>query len=159
MGTAYRHLGLVAKAQGNLEEAQSFLHKSLATFGDYIIGWDISQTLVLLGETIALTGNCSKAREILLTALRLAHDIHSAPLMLEAVTALASLDARLAPDRTAGWLRVVSTHPAAPQEMKDRACQLLRTVEGYLSADQIHAIRNRKSTETLESVVDALVLD
>lgn len=158
MGTAYRHLGLVAKAQGKLDEAQSFFHKSLNTFGDYIIGWDISQTLIFLGETIALTGDQLKARELLVTALNLARDIHSTSLILEAVTALASLDIRLDPERTAGWLRVVSTHPAAPQEMKDRACELLRAAEGYFTADQLQVIRKGQPHESLESIVDALVM-
>lgn len=158
MGTAYRHLGWVAKAQGRLEEAQSFLHKSLETFGDYIIGWDISQTLIVLGETVALTGDHLKARELFLTALRLARDIHSAPLMLEALAGLASLEARRNPEWIVDWLMLIKEHPAAKQDVKDRACQLLRDVEGCLSADKLQAIRKGKSNESLASIVNALVL-
>ncbi|MCQ3937645.1 MAG: hypothetical protein DPW18_11450 [Chloroflexi bacterium] len=151
MGTAYRHLGLVAKAQGNLDEAQSCLHKSLETFGDYIIGWDISQTLIFLGETIALTGDLPKARELLLTALRLARDIHSAPLMLEAVIGLASLDMRLDPERAAGWLTLAANHPAANWKMKHHAARLL---DQLAASDPQHA---GESAWTLERILEEAI--
>ena len=143
MGTAYRHLGWVAKAQGSLEEAQSFLHKSLNTFGDYIIGWDISQTLIVLGETIALTGDCPKAEALLLTALRLARDIHSEPLILQSLAGLASLELRLNPDLAAARLTLILSHPSAPHATKVRAAQLM---EG-LSAQG-------ESTQTIEQAVE-----
>jgi predicted ATPase/transcriptional regulator with XRE-family HTH domain len=150
MGTAYRHLGWVAKAQGKLEEAQSFLHKSLETFGDYIIGWDISQTLIVLGETIALTGDHPKARELLLTALRLARDIHSAPLMLEALAGLASLEMRLNPEPIIDWLMLIKEHPAAKQDVKDRACRL------YKELGSTHKLPKAQPKWTLEQAVEAL---
>jgi predicted ATPase/DNA-binding XRE family transcriptional regulator len=156
-GTAYRHLGWVAKAQGNLEEAQSFLHKSLNTFGDYIIGWDISQTLIVLGETIALTGDCLKAENLLLTALRLARDIHSTPLILESLTGLASLEMRLDPERATGWLMLIKDHPAAKQDVKDRACQLTREAEVLLSVEQMQRIREEGSKRSLETIAAELV--
>lgn len=150
MGTAYRHLGLVARAQGDLDEAQSFLHKSLNTFGDYIIGWDISQTLIVLGETIALTGDYPKAEELLLTALRLARDIHSAPLMLMALAGLAQFESRLNPDLAAGWLTLILNHPAASADTKDRVAQLLSELHAT------HTLSQPQPAWTIERAVEAL---
>lgn len=158
LGTAYRYLGLATLATGRNDEAQGYFQKSLEVFGEYFKGWDIARTLLYIGDAYITLGEHSKAKPALLEALRIARNIHSAPLMLDAVTSLASLDVRLDPERTASWLRVVSTHPAVPQEMKDRACQLLRTVEGYLSADQLQVIRKGQPDESLESIVEALVI-
>lgn len=158
LGTAYRYLGLATLATGRYDEAQGYFQKSLEVFGEYFKGWDIARTLLYMGEAHLMVGEHPNAKPALLNALRLARDIHSAPLMLDAITALASMDIRLEPERTAGWLRVVSTHLAAPQEMKDRACQLLRVVEGYLNADQMQLIRKGQPNESLESIVDALLM-
>jgi tetratricopeptide (TPR) repeat protein len=157
MGTAYRHLGLVAKAQGNLDEAQAFLHKSLDTFGDYIVGWDISQTLIFLGETTTLTGNHPEARELFLTALRLARDINSAPLMLMALAGLAQLESRLHPDLAAGWLSLILSHPAASSDIKDRACHLLSEVKKRPGIEGIGAPQEQLSTQSLEELVGTIL--
>lgn len=157
MGTAYRHLGLVAKAQGQLDESQSYLHKSLNTFGDYIIGWDISQTLIFLGETIALTGNQIKARELLVTALRLARDIHTNLLILDTITDLASLDMHSTPEQAAVRLVVVMGHPAATSDMKERSCRLLQELEGQLGADRMQKIREEGARQSLETIAAELV--
>ena len=157
MGTAYRHLGLVAKAQGNLAEAEAFFHKSLETFGDYIIGWDISQTLIFLGETVALMGDHPKARDLLLTALRLARDIHSAQLMLEAIAGLASLEIRLDPERIIGWLLLIKDHPAAKQDVKDRTCQIISQAKRYTSDERLQEMVERKPGQSLEELADAIL--
>jgi tetratricopeptide (TPR) repeat protein len=103
MGTAYRYLGLVTLTEGKFIEAESHLEKSLEIFGEYFKGWDIATTLIYLGEARLLSGDQSEAKKYLLEALRIARDIHSRPLLLEAVTALSSLEKYLRGLRT-GWL-------------------------------------------------------
>lgn len=158
MGTAYRYLGSATMAKGQYIEAQEYFQKSLEIFGEYFIGWDIARTLIFLGETHVRLGDESKAKTTLLDALRRAHDVHSAPLMLDALTALASLDIRLDPERVAGWLTVVTKHPAAIHETKVRACQLLNEMEGQLVADRTRSIGENEANQMLESTVGALVL-
>lgn len=158
MGTAYRYLGSATMAKGQYIEAQEYFQKSLEIFGEYFIGWDIARTLIFIGETYVRLGDDAKAKATLLDALRRAHDVHSAPLMLDALTALASLDIRLDPERVAGWLTVVANHPAAIHETKVRACQLLNEMEGHLVADRTRSIGENEANQMLESTVGALVL-
>ncbi|RIK28320.1 MAG: hypothetical protein DCC52_08605 [Chloroflexi bacterium] len=91
MGTAYRYLGLAELARGDCDEAIRQLETSLEIFGEYFKGWDIAQTLIYLGETYLHLGDDVRAKTILRDSLRLARDIHSAPLMLQA---LAGFDVR-----------------------------------------------------------------
>ena len=129
LGTAYRYLGLVTLAEGKFVEAQAHFEKSLEIFGEYFKGWDIATTLIYLGEAKAWSGNQSEAKKHLLDALRLARDIHSRPLMLEAVTALSSLEKCLNPEKVADWLALVISHPAVTEDTRGRAFQILSEAE------------------------------
>jgi tetratricopeptide (TPR) repeat protein len=154
MGTAYRYLGLATLATGRWFEAQGHFQKSLEIFGEYFKGWDIARTLIYMSETHIMSGEHSEAKTILLDALRLARGVHSTPLMLDALTALVSLEIRLNPEQSAGWLILVTNHPAATHETKDRASQLLLDVEPFIHAEQIRALKARSSHQSLESIVD-----
>jgi predicted ATPase len=157
MGTAYRYLGLVTLVTGRCSEAQEYLQESLETFGEYFKGWDIARTLMILGKAQILSGDQTQARKTLLDALRLSKEVHSRPLMLEAVLDLASLGAYIDPEQAAGWLMLISAHPAATQETKDRARQQLQILEEQVGIQQMQAIREKVSQRTLESIVDRLV--
>jgi len=151
MGTAYRYLGLATMAVGQYAEAQSHFRKSLEVFGEYFIGWDIARTLIYLGETYILSGDPSEAKTILLDALLLARDTHSPPLMLEAITGLASLEMHHHPDRTAEWLTSVMNHPATTYYVKERASRLR---EGILLTNTApHA----QPKWTMEMVIEGLI--
>ncbi len=157
MGTAYRYLGLVTLVTGQCSEAQEYLQESLEAFGEYFKGWDIARTLMILGKAQILSGDQTRARKTLLDALRLSKEVHSRPLMLEAVLGLAALGAHMDPEQTASWLMLVSAHSAATQETKDRARQQLKVLEKQIDAQQMQEIREKGSQRTLESIVDMLV--
>ena len=125
MATAWRYLGLAELAAGQYADARACFDKSLETFGEYFRGWDIAQTLIYLGETDILSGKTAEGEVHLQEALRLGREIHSKPLMLEALTGLASLQMTANTGRAAGWLKLVISHPAGLQETKDRACRLM----------------------------------
>lgn len=148
MGTAYRYLALVEMAQENFSEAQSLLQKSLETFGDYIVGWDIAKNLIHLGEISHLTGDSYKARTLLLDALRLARDIYSKPLILEALTGIASLEVRLNPDLAAGLLTLTLNHPAATHFVKEHAARL---------RDELPSTQEPESKWTIEAALEELL--
>jgi tetratricopeptide (TPR) repeat protein len=157
MGTAYRYLGLAMMADGQHAEARECFQKSLEIFGDYFEGWDIALSLAYLAEATALSGNETEAKTIYHDALRHAHRIQSAPLMLTTLTGLAQLESRLNPDLAAGWLTLILSHPAAPQDTKERARQLLSEVEKRSSIEQKGAPREQMSTQSLEELVGTIL--
>jgi tetratricopeptide (TPR) repeat protein len=157
MATAYRYLGLVALAEGQYVEAQSHFHKSLEIFGEYFRGWDIATTLIYLGEARLMAGDLTEAKKYLLDALRIARDIHSSPLMLEAVTALSSLEKCLHPERVADWLALVISHPAATQETGERARRILSEMGMYSDDEQAQQLQEKPLDQSLEELASAIL--
>jgi tetratricopeptide (TPR) repeat protein len=155
MGTAYRYLGLATMAAGQYAEAQSHFETSLEIFGEYFKGWDIARTLIYLGESYLRSNEHSKAKSVLLDALRLARDIHSTPLVLDAVTALASLEICLDPMWMSGELRVIANHPAATRETKERICRLVQHIERQLG--QTGTSPQTTPHQSLEIVTETLL--
>jgi len=157
MGTAYRYLGLAMMADGQYTGAQDCFQKSLEIFGDYFEGWDIAISLSYLAEATALSGNETDARTIYCDALRHAHRIQSDPLMLITLTGLAQLESRISPDLVAGWFTLILSHPAAPQDTKDRARQILSDVERHSGIEQIETPQKHMSTQSLEELVEMIL--
>lgn len=71
---------------------------------------------------------------------------------LDAVTGLARLEMRLNPERAYGWLALVADHPAATQDMKDRAAQLCAQLYAALGT------RPAKPALTLEMVLEEIAI-
>ena len=157
MGTAYRYLGLVTLAEGKFIEAQAHFEKSLEIFGEYFKGWDIATTLIYLGEAKAWSGNPPEAKKHLLEALRLAHDIHSRPLMLEAVTALSSMEKCLHPEQVANWLALVISHSAATQDTRDRAFQILAEIRMHSGDKQTQRLQEKPLDQSLEELAGIIL--
>ncbi len=95
MGTAYRFLGLAYLAEGQYAQAQASLLKSLETFGEYYVGWDIVLTLNYLGDAALMAGDLPAAQRIYLDVLRSAVEAQATPIALDA---LLGLSARAAAD-------------------------------------------------------------
>ena len=157
MGTAYRYLGLVTLTEGRFVEAQAHFEKSLEIFGEYFKGWDIAITLIYLGEAKARSGKQSEARKHLLSALRLAHEIHSRPLMLEAVTALSFLEKCVRPERVAEWLALVISHPAATQATRARACQIISEIRMYVGDERPQQLQEKPLDQSLEELASVIL--
>lgn len=155
MGTAYRYLGLATLAAGRCVEALSHFQKSLETFGEYFKGWDIARSLIYIAQAHVMLAEHREARSILVDALRLARDVHSTPLMLEALTELGSLEMRRETGRAPDWLRLVIHHPAATHETKDRAAQLLQSIDA--SAGQKPTQGLEAPNQALESIIDSII--
>jgi predicted ATPase len=157
MGTAYRHLGLLALAQGDTAEAQSLLHKSLDTFAEFVTGWDVVQSLIYLGEATA-AGSPSKARQIYLDALQQAIDAHATSLALDLLARWTDLQVQAGQTEQALELSLcVLGHSASPQEAKDRAAQLRTQVRTQLAPQQIQAIEARSQTKSFDALVAELL--
>lgn len=65
----------------------------------------------------------------------LARDIHSAPLMLESLAGLATLELRLSPELVVGWLTLILSHPAATQSTKQQAEKLLEKTKQHVTTN------------------------
>lgn len=154
LGTVYRHLGVLKTAQGELAAAETHLRQALETFGDYIVGWDIACSYTYLGDVMLKTANLPAAEENYLKGLRLAQEIGSAPLMLEALAGMAELEQRRgSPEWAWTMARVVCDHAASPQVVKDRADRIIRLVEDGLDHEVMQMHKESDPVLSLEAMV------
>lgn len=159
MGTAYRYMGLATLAEGQYVEAQGYFQKSLEIFGEYFEGWDIALSLIYLGDATLMSGDQTEAERIYLKALRLAKETKSTALMLDALAGLALYDVRSGKNEQAWELsNVILNHVAAVQETKDRAAQIKEEAERYLSSEQLQAFEVRISNQSLDELVNAIIV-
>jgi tetratricopeptide (TPR) repeat protein len=158
MGTAYRHLGLLALAQGRFVDAQSLIRKSLDLFAGFIAGWDVVRSLVYLGETMAAAGDPSAARRIFLDALRQAVEVRTYSLALEALIELAYLEARAGDAGQALEMsKCVLLHSASTREAKDRAEQLCAQLESQLTPQQVESAYASAEDGPFEEIVERML--
>jgi len=85
MGTAYRYLGLASITEGQNREAQSHLRKSLDTFGQDFVGWDIARSLAYMGDAAFMSGDISEVRGHYREALCLSTKVNALPIALDAL--------------------------------------------------------------------------
>jgi len=158
LGTAYRLLGVVAMAQGNLGEAQALLRKSLDIFQGYITGWDVARSLIYLGEAILAAGDACQARQTYQQALKVAMQVPSAPLALEAILELAILQAQESQVEQSSQLAAyVASHSAGTYQTTQRARQLLMKAREDLEEARLQAAREWGCGKSLGEVAEALL--
>jgi len=157
MGTAYRYMGLVKLAQQDFAGANSYLCKSLETFGDYVVGWDIARTYTYLGDTMLMAGDREAARNRYLLALRISKEAESIPLMLDSIVGLAQLALETdRPEQAYEFSQIVQAHVYGTETTKNRASQISRAAEKRLKPEQLQAIRERLSDQSLDAVLGLL---
>jgi tetratricopeptide (TPR) repeat protein len=153
LGTALRFLGLVALARGETATARQRLHLALKSFIGFTTGWDIALTLIYLGEAARVDGDLDAARQTLRNAFGQAMAAHSAPLALEALTAIA--DVHLADDAPGEALPLaafVAAHPATTHETRSRAEHLMDAAAGPLAAWKVSLAREWAREHSLETI-------
>ncbi len=69
--------------------------------------------------------------------------------MLMNLVGLAQLESRLSPNRAAGWLNLILSHPSATQETRQRAEELCAKQQQHIQAGTPY--------QSLEEVVDAIL--
>ncbi|MGD2049828.1 MAG: helix-turn-helix domain-containing protein [Chloroflexota bacterium] len=154
MGNAYRNMGLAALAQGNIDEAKILIHKSLEIFAGVVTGWDIVQSHAYLAKAAAAAGDLSEARQIYLEALPKAKEIRVMSLVLDILVGLAELDAGSGETQRALELSIFAMNHASSNQMaKDRADQIAAQAKDQLTEHQIHLIRERAKTQSLETII------
>lgn len=129
LGTAYRQLGAITLAQGDVAGARAHLNRSLDIYHGYVIGYDLIYTNLYLAECAAAEGDDVEAERIYLDSIRDASAIRVDALALEATAGLAAL--RLRQGRADEALRLageVLAHPAATCATAARAAEVWRQV-------------------------------
>jgi len=103
-------------------------------------------------------GNEAEAGRVWREALRIASDIHGAPVALEALAGLASLQAKQGDrEHALDLLLLVVKHPASLHETKDRAAQLRAELEAQLTSQQVEAAQSRARATTFEAAVEEIL--
>jgi ATP/maltotriose-dependent transcriptional regulator MalT len=147
-------MGLLALAQGNIDEARSLIHKSLDLFAGFTTGWDIVQSNVFLGEAAAAAGDLPEARRIYLETLPMAMEVHVMSLVMDILIGLADLAAWSGEVQQALELAIfVGNNKASTQITKDRASLLETQVGVQLTSHQIQKAKKRAKAQKLETIV------
>jgi tetratricopeptide (TPR) repeat protein len=155
MGTAYRYLGLATLASGRYVEARGHLQKSLEIFGEYFKGWDIARSLIYLADAVFMVGDLKEAEKSYLDVLRLAVEVKSTPVALDAVVGLARVYLCHGEGEKAFELaNFVLNQAASTQETKEISRQLIFKAEKQLGDDRMQAIREKTLDQSLEVIAE-----
>jgi tetratricopeptide (TPR) repeat protein len=149
------YLGDAAVAQGDWEAGQQLWLDSLRFFEEISNLEGMSSALSRLGRVAAEQGQLDKAHDQYLAALRLANQALATPRVLDALTGLAALLAGQSPQKALSIAYLVVHHPAATQECRALAANLLvdRPVQGEIE------IQPSPSEEELANKLAQLVAD
>ena len=155
LGTAYEGLGIVAEAQGGHNQAVDMFRKSLGTFTELGARQDAARVLNELSRSLLALGDEAAAARGWREALRVSTETQGLFVALEALTGIATLQAKRGENKQAlELLFIVLEHPASVQDTKDRAEQLRSQLEAQLTRQQIEAAQARAQAKTLEIAVD-----
>ena len=160
MGTAYRHTGVVALAQGDLPAAKDDLQKSLDLFNELGARWDIGRSLIYLGKVELAEGDSYEARRIFLETLPMAMEVRAIPIALDVFAELAQLEAM-----GDNWYQAfklsqfILRQTASTPEAKAQAGRLSAEVEEHLTEKKIRDARNWTETNSMEEIVEALLME
>ena len=114
--------------------------------------------LAEMSRSIFALGNDTEAERGWRESLRMATEIHRAPVVLEALAGLASLRAKKGDKEYAlELLLIILNHPASIQETRSHAEQLRIELEAQLTSQQVKAVQARANAKTFETVVDEIL--
>jgi predicted ATPase/DNA-binding SARP family transcriptional activator/predicted negative regulator of RcsB-dependent stress response len=153
MALCLNHLGDVVAAQGDHAAAEARYRAALALFEELGNQGGVSASQARLGHTALALGDTAVARGHFLAALRAAYSSQAVPRMLEALAGMAQTLADEQPARARALADVVGSHPAATQEGRGRAAQLI----ARLPVQNGQAVEREWQHILLEAVVAELL--
>lgn len=158
LGYAYRGLGIVAQVQGEHQGAVDLFRTSLDTLTELGARQDVARVLAEMSRSIFALGDDAEAGRLLGESLRIAIETRSTFVALEALSGLASLQAKQGNLEYAfELLLIVLNHPASVQDTKDRAAHLRTGLEAQLTRQQVEAVQGRVQAKTFEAVMDEVL--
>jgi predicted ATPase/DNA-binding SARP family transcriptional activator len=121
-GVVLMNLGSLALRRGEARQAEREFQESAAVFAEVGYRLGLAQARVGLGAALAEQGRSGPARDQLLSGLTIARELKAAPVSLQALGALGTIELTRGDERLGlRLLQLARLHPAANQETKDRA--------------------------------------
>jgi len=157
---ALNNLGHIAYQEGDYPAARRLLQESLALRREVGFPRGIAVALNQLGHISSALGDDDICKRYYYEALRIAHDIQTLPLTLEALGGLAMPLAREGKTgRAAELLALVLAHPSSTKETRNRATELLRQLKLDLPGREKARARgiNQVSLRELEVLVASIL--
>jgi tetratricopeptide (TPR) repeat protein len=154
IGQTLRELGLISYRLGEVEQAETLIRQSVSQFREIGDRPLMAMTLIGLGTVIHAARKNSEAKECFLSALRIAMATQSEGIALQALLEIAAIEKEegtieLALELSDQCLK----HPAASQEIKDRAGNLRAELKRKLPSQQMGAGHELAQGNTFEAVV------
>ncbi|HEX6383906.1 MAG TPA: tetratricopeptide repeat protein [Anaerolineae bacterium] len=160
IGYALTNLGNVAYAQAEYEQAQTLYEEALDIF--YEIGDRVGIAFVLedLGNVARSLGLNQEAKQRYVESLAAARETRAAPIMLDALTGLATLQAIAGSLASAlELLAVVRIHQATSLQTRERAERLFETWAAGVAPEVVASAQANGEQKTLEQVVTELLAE
>jgi len=155
---AYRGLGRIAQTRGEHAQAVEMFGKSLDMLAEFGTHQDEARVLVELSHSIFALGNDAEAERGWRKALRIATEIQSTFVALEALVGIAMLKANQGnAEQSLKLSSIVLNHPASLQETKNRASSLQAELEMQFTPPEIEEIQTHLPEKSFEAVVDELL--
>lgn len=155
LAMALDNLGFLGQLQGNYDQATVYLEESLSMAQAIGNRQGSANSLLNLGHVASAQGNHDLAAQRFDQALRIAREIEATPVMLEILCGLARLQNNT--ERALNWLGLVLNHPAASQDTRDLANQVLEPLKAKVTPEAIESALAAGSTLDLATVVAELV--
>jgi predicted ATPase/DNA-binding SARP family transcriptional activator len=149
------HLGDTAAAQADHAEARRCYQQSLSLFRSIGSGAGAATSLAKLGYTELAAGEAAAGRAYFYEALQTAWRAQSLPRTLDAIAGIATAMAADDPGHARVLAALVRRHPAATQESRDRAGELLGRLLALAPAGEQDL--THPETPSLDTAVTALL--
>ena len=129
-GVVLERLALAEQAAGDIACARQLMQESIQLFTEIEDRWSLSRGLTLLANISRSSGDWLEAEQIFCEAFRSAMSAHLYPNALDALAGLAAVKAGRGEDHSGlEMAKVVLKHPAATQDARQQAAQVLAGIE------------------------------
>jgi tetratricopeptide (TPR) repeat protein len=158
IGIAFYGLAMVAQARGDRQAASAHYEAGCAAFRESGDVRSLARVMTHHGLNAVALGDPIRASEILSSALRLAHECGSSPIMMEALAGLAAVRAQAgAWDPALELASLVLEHPASTQDAKNVVASVNAQLQTHLPSEQIETARQRARSIDLAEVVQRVL--
>jgi predicted ATPase/DNA-binding SARP family transcriptional activator len=157
---ALTHLGILAYLRTDYSKAKQLHQESMEIFKEIGDQWGVAYALNGLGYATGALGERDAAENHFCEALKIAFEIETLPVAMEALVGLATLlhtGNQRETERALEWLEFVRQHPASSYETKVKAEQLITEIEEMLPARVVKAAQSRGQADKLEVLVEEIL--
>jgi tetratricopeptide (TPR) repeat protein len=149
-------LGRVTQARGDLQSASALYAESAALYTGMGEVRGYARVLIHQALNVLALGDAPRAEQSMMTALRLAQECGSGPVVLEALAGLAAVPSA-APEQRLELASLVLEHPASTQDARNLAARVSAELRSHLRPEQFEAARRRACSQELAEVVRRLL--